>query len=141
MARSSGLTPEQIVFAVSEREVITDSARFVASANRCPAIGVKFAIDDFGAGVSGLNLLADFQPDLVEIDMLLVREVDSRGPRQAIVRGVLRTCEDLGIDVVAQGVWTLDEYEWLRDEGIVLFQGYLFSPPSFESLPEVVFPD
>lgn len=70
-----------------------------------------------------------------------MRDVHRKGPRQAITRGVLRTCEDLGIEVVAEGVETLDEYRWLSDEGIYLFQGYLFARPAFERLPLVVFPD
>ena len=73
--------------------------------------------------------------------MVLVRDVHSKGPRQAITRGVLRTCEDLGIDVIAEGVETIDEYHWLFDEGIHLFQGYLFAKPGFERLPAAHFPD
>ena len=141
MATIAGLRVEQLVLEVSERDVIKDSQSFVARANLCRALGVRFAIDDFGAGYSGLNLLADFQPEQVKLDMLLVRDVHRRGPRQAIARGVLRTCEDLGIEVVAEGVETVDEYRWLADEGIHLFQGYLFARPAFERLPEVRYPD
>lgn len=141
MATIAGLRVEQLVLEVSERDVIKDSQSFVARANLCRALGVRFAIDDFGAGYSGLNLLADFQPEQVKLDMLLVRDVHRRGPRQAITRGVLRTCEDLGIEVVAEGVETVDEYRWLADEGIHLFQGYLFARPAFERLPEVRYPD
>ncbi len=141
MATIAGLKVEQLVLEVSECDVIKDSTSFVARANLCRALGVRFAIDDFGAGYSGLNLLADFQPEQVKLDMLLVRDVHRRGPRQAITRGVLRTCEDLGIEVVAEGVETLDEYRWLADEGIHLFQGYLFAKPAFERLPEVHYPD
>jgi EAL domain-containing protein (putative c-di-GMP-specific phosphodiesterase class I) len=72
--------------------------------------------------------------------MALIRNIQSRGPRQAIVRGILRTSEDLGIDVLAEGVETVGEYEWLCGEGIVLFQGYLFSRPSFEALSTAYFP-
>jgi EAL domain-containing protein (putative c-di-GMP-specific phosphodiesterase class I) len=141
MATIAGLKVEQLVLEVSEREVIRDTGSFVARANLCRALGVRFAIDDFGSGYSGLNLLADFQPEQVKLDMLLVRDVHRKGPRQAITRGVLRTCEDLGIEVVAEGVETLEEYRWLSDEGIHLFQGYLFARPAFERLPEVQFPD
>ncbi|HQK89041.1 MAG TPA: EAL domain-containing protein, partial [Acidobacteriota bacterium] len=52
-----------------------------------------------------------------------------------IVRGILHTCQDLGIDVVAEGVETSDEYSWFRSEGIELFQGFLFAKPGFECLP------
>ncbi len=140
-AIAHGLRPEQIVLEVSESEPIRDFKSFVDLANECRSLGVKFAIDDFGAGHSGLNLLADFLPDSLKLDMKLVRDIESKGPRQAIVRGVLTTCADLGIDVVAEGIETLDEYHWLVDEGIELFQGYLFAKPSFEAFPAVYYPD
>jgi EAL domain-containing protein (putative c-di-GMP-specific phosphodiesterase class I) len=141
MATLSGLRPDQLVLEVSEREVVTNPGGFVARANQCRKLGVRFAIDDFGAGYSGLNLLAEFQPEAIKLDMLLVRDIGSKGPRQAIVRGVLRTCEDLGIEVVAEGVETIDEYQWLHGEGIDLFQGYLFARPAFQRLPAVHYPD
>jgi EAL domain-containing protein (putative c-di-GMP-specific phosphodiesterase class I) len=141
MAKIAGLRAEQLMLEVSEREVIKDTQLFVDRANLCKALGVRFAIDDFGAGYSGLNLLADFQPEQLKLDMVLVRDVHCKGPRQAITRGVLRTCTDLGIEVVAEGVETLDEYAWLLDEGVHLFQGYLFAKPAFEQLPEVHWPD
>lgn len=140
MATSCGLEPLRLVFEVSESETIAHFDRFVAQANLCRDLGVQFAIDDFGAGYAGLNLLAEFQPDILKLDMALVRDIESKGPRQAIVRGVIRTCVDLGIDIVAEGVESLGEYEWLSGEGITLYQGYLFARPGFRTLPEVYFP-
>jgi EAL domain-containing protein (putative c-di-GMP-specific phosphodiesterase class I) len=98
------------------------------------------AIDDFGAGYSGLNLLADFQPDQIKLDMKLVRGIERHGPRQAIVRAIDQACQDLGIDVIAEGVETVEEYAWLANQGIKLFQGYLFAKPAFESFPPVHYP-
>ena len=96
--------------------------------------GQVIAIDDFGAGYAGLNLLAEFQPHLIKLDMHLVRDIHAKGPRQAIVRGLLSTCRDLGIDVIAEGIETEEEFFWLRQEGIDLFQGYLLAKPAFEQL-------
>jgi blue light- and temperature-responsive anti-repressor len=128
------------VLEVSETETIDKYEVFVDRVNRWRAIGVKFAIDDFGSGYSGLNLLAEFQPEAIKLDMALVRDIGHKGPRQAVIRGVIRTCEDLGIDIVAEGVETIQEAEWLHNEGIVLFQGYLFAKPGFRHLPEVTYP-
>jgi EAL domain-containing protein (putative c-di-GMP-specific phosphodiesterase class I) len=61
-------------------------------------------INNCGAGFSGLNLLAIFQPDSIKIDMSLLRDIDSIGPKQAIVRRIIRTCRDLGIDILAEGI-------------------------------------
>lgn len=104
------------------------------------AVGLRTAIDDFGAGYAGLNLLAEFLPDMIKLDMSLIRDVERKGPRQAIIRGVRQTCQDLGIDIIAEGVETPSEYAWLRDEGITLFQGRLFAHPAFEQLPPASFP-
>ncbi len=119
--------------------MVDDAVAFARAIDEYRVLGVKVAIDDFGAGYAGLNLLADFQPDLIKIDMNLVRGIRSRGPRQAIVRAILQACGDLGIDVVAEGVESSDEYRWFREEGVRLFQGYLFARPGFQLLPEVTY--
>ena len=66
--------------------------------------------------------------------MQLVRNIDSKGPRQAIARAVIQVCDDLGIDVVAEGLETEAEYHWFRRRGVQLFQGYYFAHPAFEEL-------
>ncbi|MEY4751648.1 MAG: hypothetical protein RIQ60_3862 [Pseudomonadota bacterium] len=139
-AARHGLQASQLVLELSETEAVDNYARFLARANHCRSLGVQFALDDFGAGHSGLNLLADFQPETIKLDMHLVRGISRHGPRQAIVRGVLRTCEDLGIDVIAEGVETLDEYHWLRSEGVLLYQGFLFASPGLRQLPRPHYP-
>jgi blue light- and temperature-responsive anti-repressor len=132
-----GISPEMITIEISESEIIRDPAMLSERIDNQRRSGVQFSIDDFGAGYAGLNLLAELQPDSIKLDMLLVRGIDTRGPRQAIVRGIQRTCLDLGIDVVAEGVESEAEYFWFRNEGIELFQGYFFAKPEFEALPTV----
>jgi blue light- and temperature-responsive anti-repressor len=138
-ARKAGLSLEKIFLEVTEGELIGDLAGFSASINQYRTSGIHLVIDDFGAGYSGLNLLADFQPDVIKIDMHLVRDIDSRGPRQAIVRAVIRVSDELGIEVIAEGVETELEYRWFKRAGVRLFQGFLFGRPAFESLPTPVF--
>jgi EAL domain-containing protein (putative c-di-GMP-specific phosphodiesterase class I) len=140
-ASSSGLQLEQILLEITEGEAIQRPKDLIQLLNRYRARGIRLAIDDFGAGYSGLNLLADFQPDLIKLDMHLVRDIDRAGPRQAIARAVLQVCDDLGIEVVAEGVETLGEYRWFKRIGVRLFQGYLLGRPAFESLDPPSFPD
>lgn len=135
----SGLSLEQIIVEVTEEDAIVDAQSFHAAIAEYREAGVKVAIDDFGAGHSGLNLLADFQPDIVKLDLALVRGIDGHGPRQAIVRAIVQCCGDLGIDVIAEGVETEAEYRFLRRVGVTAFQGYLFAKPAFERLPVVEF--
>lgn len=130
----------RVVIEVTEGEIMTDSAQFARTMNVYRGMGVRVAIDDFGSGYAGLSLLADFQPEEIKLDMHLVRGIERRGPRQAIARAVIQVCFDLGIDVIAEGVETEDEYRWLVDEGVRLFQGYLFARPGFECLPQPSFP-
>jgi len=139
-ALSTGFPLERIILEVTEGETIADPAGFARIVNAYRRQGVKLAIHDFGAGYAGLNLLAEFQPDLVKIDMSLVRGINGDGPRQAIVRGVAQVCDDLGIDVIAEGVETAEEYAWFSGLGVRLFQGYFFAKPGFECLPQARFP-
>ena len=139
-ATQSGLSPDQLVLEITEGEAVQRPKEFTRLLDRYRAQGVRMAIDDFGAGYSGLNLLAYFQPDLIKFDMTLVRDIDSAGPRQAIARAVLQVCDDLGIEVIAEGVETPGEYSWFRRVGVRLFQGYLFGRPAFESLDAPAFP-
>jgi blue light- and temperature-responsive anti-repressor len=139
-AHRAQLPIERLVLEVTEGEIIQDQAQFADLINEYRSFGIKLAIDDFGAGYSGLNLLASFQPDQVKLDMKLIHGIESHGPRQAIVRAVSQICDDLGIDMIAEGVETIGEYRWLANAGVRLLQGYLLAKPAFESFPVVTYP-
>jgi EAL domain-containing protein (putative c-di-GMP-specific phosphodiesterase class I) len=136
-AREMAFPPQRLMFEVTESEQVRDHARLKHIFVEYRRQGFTTAIDDFGAGHSGLNLLADFQPDIVKLDMALTRGVDTDRVRRAIVSGIVRLCEELEIRVIAEGIETTTECLALQDEGISLFQGYLFARPGFESLPVV----
>jgi EAL domain-containing protein (putative c-di-GMP-specific phosphodiesterase class I) len=136
-SRRTGFPLDRIIFEVSEAERITKQDRLVGILNEYRGFGFKTAIDDFGAGFAGLSLLANFQPDIVKLDMELVRGIDASRARQTIVRSVMDLCGTLGIDVIAEGVETAAERDALQELGVALMQGYLFARPGFEALPEV----
>ncbi len=138
--QQQGLAVSQVLVEITEEELIVDQVRFARLVNQYRSRGVRYVVDDFGAGYSGLNLLAAFQPDQLKLDMQLVRGIAQNGPRQAIVRAVRSVCTDLGIDLVAEGVETLDELHWLEDAGVEFFQGYLFARPALDALPGVTLP-
>ncbi len=100
-------------------------------------LGFKTAIDDFGAGYSGLNLLAKFRPDIIKLDIELIRDLDKDEIQQAIVSGIFDFCRKINCEVIAEGVESKEEVEILRDIGINLLQGYYFAKPSFQSLANV----
>jgi len=120
---------------------INDYANFAQVFKEYRQLGLKFAIDDFGAGYSGLFLLSDFPPDIVKLDMELVRGIRSHTPRHGIVHTIAQACVDLGIDLVVEGVETVDEFNWFNDLGVQLYQGYLFAKPMFEAMPPFHSPD
>lgn len=131
-AREWGIPPERICLEVVESERIDDHAHVVGILEEYKRRGLVTAIDDFGAGHAGLNLLAEFQPDNLKMDMKLIRGIDQQRPRQVIVRNILNVADDLGIRVIAEGVETAEEFDTLRELGITLFQGYYFGRPAFE---------
>src|SRR6185369_9776701 len=100
-------------------------------------MGFGTALDDFGAGYAGLNLLARFQPDFIKLDMELIRGLDSSMPRRMIVDGVVKMCAALGVTVIAEGIETAAELEALRAMGVRYIQGFYFAMPAFEALPAV----
>jgi EAL domain-containing protein (putative c-di-GMP-specific phosphodiesterase class I) len=132
-----GFPIERIVFEVTEDERIQDRQRLRSIIEYYQHLGFRTAIDDFGAGYAGLNLLAAYQPDYIKLDRELIADIDAQPIRQAIVRGILQTCGELGVGVLAEGVETAEEFGWLQDCGVELFQGYWFARPAFEALPEV----
>jgi len=128
---------ENIMFEFTEVEKFKDFNHIRNIVEHYRALGFKTATDDFGSGYSGLNLLADFQTDIIKLDMDLIRNIHQDLVRQIIVKSCLQIFNDLGITPLAEGIETKEEYEWLQYAGIKLMQGYFFAEPGFESLPEV----
>lgn len=139
-AKAHSFDIHRIVLEITEGVLLADREHFADRMTEYRAMGVKLAMDDFGSGYSGLNLLADFQPDQLKIDHNLVRAISNSAPRQAIARAIIQICHELNITLIAEGVETLDEYHWFCDEGVHLFQGFLFARPAYEALPQPKFP-
>ncbi len=124
----------RIIFEVTESEQVMDRPHLVNIFREYQRFGFLTAIDDFGAGYAGLNLLAEFQPSILKIDMDLVRDIDQSPPKQAIVAGIVSICQALKIRVLAEGIETAAERDCLREAGISLMQRYWFSRPAFRAL-------
>jgi EAL domain-containing protein (putative c-di-GMP-specific phosphodiesterase class I) len=133
-AERSGFPPERIVFEFTEAERIADTGHLGRVVERYRACGFRTAVDDFGAGYSGLGLLAELQPDIIKVDMKLVRGLDADPVRQAILHSVSDLAARLGILVVAEGVETAGELGCLMEIGITLVQGFLLARPQIGGL-------
>ena len=140
-ARATGFPSNRLIFEFTENEQMADTAHVAHIVDSYRKMGFGTAIDDFGAGYAGLGLLAKFQPDIIKLDMELIRKIDKSMPRRLIVESVIRLCAKLDIQVIAEGVETVGEYRVLRELGVRYIQGYLLARPAFRALPNITLPD
>ena len=136
-AARSNFPTSSIMFEFTENEEVLDTAHLTNIITEYRKHGFTTAIDDFGAGHAGLGLLVDFQPDLIKIDMKLIRGIDTSPARQAVVAGIVGIAKELDITVLAEGIETESEFRILQLAGIRLFQGYWFAKPAYEALPQI----
>ncbi|WP_029060071.1 EAL domain-containing protein [Stappia stellulata] len=136
-AGRTGFALDRIMFEFTENEPMIDTKHVEGIIAEYKRRGFVTAIDDFGAGFAGLKLLANFQPDLIKIDMDLVRDIDTSPARQAIVAGIMGICRELDIKVLAEGIETEAELTVLRAAGVSLVQGYHLARPALARLPPI----
>lgn len=135
-AMTTGFPLNRIIFEFTESEAL-DTAHLLNILHTYRDMGFKTAIDDFGAGHAGLNLLAKFQPDIVKLDMDLVRGIDRDRAKRVIVGHTVRMLEELGVTVLCEGIETRDELKAVADLGVELVQGYVLARPAFEALSPI----
>lgn len=120
---------ERVVLEITERAAFDDVMDVRASVGTLRALGFRIALDDLGAGYAGLSNFAALEPDIVKLDMSLVRNVHQSAIRQRVVRSMTTLCRDMGMDVVAEGIESSEEKEMVRGFGCRLLQGYHFARP------------
>jgi EAL domain-containing protein (putative c-di-GMP-specific phosphodiesterase class I) len=91
--------------------------------------GIKFLLDDFGTGYASLELLLYLPIDGLKIDKAFTSDVHTKLESKILCNSILNLADELGINVIAEGVETKEQFDWLRDNGCDLFQGYYFSKP------------
>lgn len=139
-AKRVGFAHRQIMFEFTENERMTDVGHVQRIIAEYRKQGFATALDDFGAGYAGLNLLASFQPDFIKLDMELIRGIATSPARQTIVAGIVMMTRQMNVAVIAEGIETNAELMALRSAGIHLFQGFLFAKPTLASLPAIHLP-
>jgi len=127
----------RIMFEVTEGEKVIDHDHLKNIFIEYKKQNFITAIDDFGAGYAGLNLLADWQPDVIKLDMSLTRNIHNDRVRRSLVFGIIAVCKELSIQIIAEGIETREERDTLYSQGVYLFQGYYFAKPGFECLPKI----
>ena len=131
---------EQIIFEITEAEQVHDAGHLGNIVDEYRRRGFHVALDDFGAGHSGLNLLADLPVQIVKLDMALTRNLHRRPVALTIVKAMVELAAKLGVELIAEGIETIEEFHELRRCGIRLMQGYLLAKPEIEALPSVTVP-
>ncbi len=134
MASRSSVSPSQLTFEVEQHDIGSNPSWFSALIQERRGAGLRFSINGSGGSRFGLGLIDSFQPDSIALSKNLVRGIESHGARQAMVRGMIQTCDDLGIDVIVKHLETSAELQWFHSEGVELFQGDLIAGPAFEQL-------
>jgi EAL domain-containing protein (putative c-di-GMP-specific phosphodiesterase class I) len=121
---------ERVVLEITERSSLEDvrDARMRVAALR--EMGFRIAVDDMGAGYAGLSSFALLEPDVVKLDMSLVRDVHKSVTKQRVIRSMTELSKGMGMQVIAEGVETADERDALMELGCDLLQGYLFAKPA-----------
>jgi len=125
----TGLTPNRLEIEITEGVLIGDFSRAVAVLRRIKALGVRISMDDFGTGYSSLSYLQSFPFDKIKIDRAFIANVERNSQSASIVRAVIGLGRGLHVPVVAEGVETQEQMNFLLDEECDEIQGYLLGRP------------
>jgi len=123
------VAPERIVIEITEKLVIDNYGLFTETMAYYSDLGMAFAVDDVGAGHSGLEAIAKLKPDYLKIDMALVRDVHASSVNQAMVRAIVSLSQSTGATVIAEGIHTDEEVRCLATLGVEWGQGYYLARP------------
>ena len=121
---------DRVVLEITERDAVGEKDHVAERIERLRARGFRIAVDDLGSGYAGLNAVVDLSPDIIKLDMQLVRGVDASFVKQRLVTSICSAAKDLGIRVVAEGIEREEERRAVLEAGADLLQGYLLGRPS-----------
>jgi len=120
----------RVVLEVTERASLHRIEDLKSRMRALRDLGFRIAVDDLGAGYSGLSSFSQLEPEIVKLDMSLIRDIDGSSAKASLVRSMISVCtQDLGIPVICEGVETVGERDTLQRVGADLLQGYLFAKP------------
>lgn len=118
----------RVVLEITERSSLHEVRGLATRIAQLRQLGYRIAIDDLGAGYAGLASFSQLDPELVKLDMSLIRDINTSVKKRSVVRAMARLCtNELSIQLVCEGIETVEERDALSQEGCLLFQGYLFS--------------
>jgi EAL domain-containing protein (putative c-di-GMP-specific phosphodiesterase class I) len=119
----------RVVLEITERASLHGIEELKPTLSKLRALGFRIAIDDLGAGYAGLTSFALLEPEIVKLDMTLIRGIDQNAVKQKLVGSIGGLCREMGMTIVVEGVETIDERDTLIGLGCDLLQGHLFGYP------------
>ncbi|MFY9470359.1 MAG: EAL domain-containing protein, partial [Solirubrobacterales bacterium] len=122
--------PDRLTVEITEHARIADYAATKAALSALSERGVKIAIDDAGAGFASLRHILSLMPDLIKLDISLTRGIDADQARRALAKGLITFAQEIGAEIVAEGIETSAELECLRELGATYGQGYIIARPA-----------
>ncbi|MDH5485804.1 MAG: EAL domain-containing protein [Gammaproteobacteria bacterium] len=125
----SGLDPAFIELEITESIAMQDAESSIKQMHELKKLGIHLSMDDFGTGYSSLSYLNQFPLDVLKIDRAFVKDIEGEQGDSAIVRAVIAMAQSMGLDVIAEGVESEQQFDFLRQHGCQLIQGYLISKP------------
>lgn len=124
-----GLPPERIVFELTEKQSVGDHAEFERVLSHYRSQGFRIAVDDAGSGYSSLQTIVSLKPEFIKLDKSLIRDLHRHPDRQRMVKLLQEFAQGSGTSIIAEGIETCAEAEFLRQEGIQFGQGYALGRP------------
>lgn len=128
-----GLSPDMIKIEITETAYTMDKEQIIDVTNKFRSYGFQVLMDDFGSGYSSLNTLKDVNIDILKIDKRFIDDIEDSDKAGAIVSSVVRMARLIGMDIIAEGVETQYQKDFLRGIGCDTIQGYFYSKPLFEN--------
>jgi len=135
LADDQGLSPDRVVFEITEKKVIENYELFAEAVAELTRFGFSIAIDDVGAGYSGLEKIAHLNPRYLKFDRELIRNIDSSYIRREMTRALKAFADRIGSTIIAEGIEQEDERRTLLEIGIQYGQGFLLGRPQAAFLP------
>ena len=127
--KETGLKPVHLEMEITESSAMQDPDFTIAILKKFTEMGIEIAIDDFGTGYSSLAYLKRFPLQKLKIDRSFIQDLNHKEESQAIVSAIIAMSRNLGLKVLAEGVETKQQFDYLKQQGCEQIQGYFFSPP------------
>ncbi|MBP8639349.1 MAG: EAL and GGDEF domain-containing protein [Oscillospiraceae bacterium] len=126
----NGINPEDVIFEITERGVVSNVSDFIATIDNYKNQNYRIAIDDAGAGYSGLNMITDIHPHFIKLDMNLIRDIDKDATKQSLVRSFTEFASLTNTYLIAEGIETKQELLKLIEIGVHYGQGFYLQTPN-----------